>query len=354
MNKINILFLGDISLNGKYIDFFKRDLNPFKNLSSFFLNNDLIIGNLECMAKGSEGENLLKKPRLTTTTETLNYLKKLDIGLVSLAHNHVYDHLEDGFLKTSRFLKENDIKFIGASLDKGDEAKYLIEIINDVKFGFLNFVTKDTNPNLPKDANVYLNVFNIDDSIEQIKYLKQKVDHVILLLHWGGRVEGSLYPDWDQPKIARKLIDAGADVIIGHHSHTIQPYETYKGKYIFYSLGNFCFSDFSFEGKNFINPKRRRNIIIPQFSFSKTDYSVKITYWLNKGEEINSNPFYKLNMRIKNLLFLTHKIRVIWVFYFFIHRKINPIIFYLLKNDLSLYQKIKRLNLSKIKRLMKK
>jgi hypothetical protein len=350
MNKISILFLGDIALNGVFIDQFKRKFNPFKNLATFFLNKDLIIGNLECMAKGDQGENLKKKPRLTTNTETLSFLNTLNIKIVSLAHNHVYDHLEDGFLKTTQFLNDNKIKFTGASLIKGEEVKSLVKVINDVKFGFLNYVTSDTNPSLTTNAKVYLNIFNLDNAIEQIKQLKQRVNHVILLLHWGGSVEGGLYPDWDQPKIAKKLIDAGADVIIGHHSHTIQPFEIYKGKYIFYSLGNFCFSDFCFEGKNFINPKRRKKIIIPHFSFNKINYSVKMTYWINKGDQITPNPLYKYNMIIKNLLFLTHKLKPIWSFYFFIHRKINPVIFYFTSNDKSIFQKIRKLNWDKIKR----
>lgn len=354
MNKAQIVFLGDISLNEQYIELYKKGLNPFSRIANELFSSNLVVGNLECMAKGDLGENELKKPRLSTTVDTLDYLTKMNIGMVSLAQNHIYDHLEDGLLKTIQFLKQNDIKFIGASLNKDEVTKYHIQNINDIQFGFLNYVTEDTNPNLPPNANVYLNIFNLDNAIERIRYLKIKVNHVIILLHWGGRVEGGLYPDWNQPKIARKLIDAGADLIIGHHSHTIQPYEIYKGKHIFYSLGNFCFSDFSFEGKDHIMPIRRKNVILPQFSFSKTDYSVKITYWLNQGEQFIPKPFYKFRMSIRNLLFLTHRNRAVWNLYFFIHRKINPIVFYFARNDLSLYEKMNNLNWDKIKRQIKK
>jgi len=51
-----------------------------------------------------------------------------------------------------------------------------------------------------------------------------------MFLHWGGNMEGAKFPDWNQPKEAKDFIDAGADLIVGNHSHTIQPYEIYKGK----------------------------------------------------------------------------------------------------------------------------
>ena len=85
-------------------------------------------------------------------------------------------------------------------------------------------------------------------------------------------------------------------------------------------------------------------------AFTKINYSVKMTYWINKGDQITPNPLYKYNMIIKNLLFLTHKLKPIWSFYFFIHRKINPIIFYFTSNDKSIFQKIQNLNWYKIKR----
>jgi hypothetical protein len=351
---MKIYFLGDIALNGNYIGLYKTGHNPFSLLEADLNGSNYIVGNLECLANGNKGENELKKPRLSTTVETLNYLKTLNLDVACLAHNHIYDHLEDGFEKTTQFLTNNKINFMGAGLTQEEAAQPMILFHESIKVGMLNYVTTDTNPNLPGSAKVFLNIFNLGKAIADITLLKHKVDQVILLLHWGGRVEGGLYPDWNQPKIARKLIDAGADLIIGHHSHTIQPYEIYKGKHIFYSLGNFCFSDFSFEGKDYIMPIRRKNVILPQFSFSKTDYSVKITYWLNQGEQFTPKPFYKFSMYIRNLLFLTHRIRAIWNLYFFIHRKINPIVFYFTSNNLSLYQKMNKLNWDKIKRQIKK
>jgi len=354
MDKAQVVFLGDISLNNEYIERYKKGLNPFSKIVKKLCLSNIVIGNLECMAKGSQGQNLAKKPRLTTTEKTLNYLNTLNVNLVSLAHNHIYDHLEDGFIKTTDFLHKNNIDFLGASLEKEKYGKPHIETVNDIKIGFLNYVDLDTNPNLPKNSKVFLNTFNLEKTVDCIKDIRKEVDHIVLLMHWGGRVEGGLYPDWEQPKIARQLIDSGADLIIGHHSHTIQPFEIYKGKHIFYSLGNFCFSDFCFEGKNYKMSRRRKNIIIPIASFSKTRYTVKISFWKNEGDEIIPYPSYRFKMMMRNNLFKLHESRAIWSIYFFIYRKISPILFYLLINDMSLYKKMKSLNWNKIRRYMKK
>jgi len=354
MSGVSFLFLGDISLNDDYVEHYGAGRNPFEKLLPFLSTADFVVGNLECIAKGDQGENFLKRPRLTTTVEALHYLNNLNVNLVSLAHNHIFDHLEDGYIKTTKFLEKNKIQYLGASLNGDELGKPVILSKEDVMIGFLNYVTGDTNPNTPPDTKIHLNIFDFKNVIADIQKLKQKVDHVVLLLHWGGRVEGGLYPDFDQPQIARDLIDAGADLIIGHHSHTIQPYEIYKGKYIFYSLGNFCFSNFTFEGVKYIMPKRRKYVIIPEVNFSKTEYNVINTYWLNKGSEYLAKPLYKYRMLIRSFLFYTHKYKGFWNLYFFKHRKINPVVFYFLRNDISLSRKVKNLKWSKIRKQIKK
>lgn len=341
---MKISFVGDIALNDYYIVAYKIDLNPFSNLQPVLASSDFVIGNLECMAKGEQGENLLKKPRLTTTVETLNYLNTLNVNIVSLANNHIYDHLEDGFLKTTRFLEENKIQYLGASLNKNRAAEPTIITQKDIKIGFLNYVTNDTNPNLPSDAKVFLNVFDLDKAEDDIKRLKQKVDHIVILLHWGGRVEGGLYPDFDQPKIARKLIDTGADLIIGHHSHTIQPYEVYKGKYIFYSLGNFCFSDYWFEGEFHTMPQRRMISAIIGITFSQDKYQIQTDYFINEINSFSKIDNYKKKIHLRNKIFsVLLRYKPVWYIYYFQKQIILPFILFFNRNDLSFKIKLLRL-----------
>lgn len=323
---MKISFIGDISLNDNYIELYKKGINPFIEVEPYLQNSDCVVGNLECIAKGDNGENILKKPRLTTTIETLNYLKNINIKVACLAQNHVYDHLGDGFRKTIDFLDQNKILHIGAGLLTPEAEKYQIIQKDGVSIALINYVTYDTNPNLPADAEVYLNMFDKAQCIKDIQGIRTKVNHIVLSLHWGGRVEGGLFPDWDQPSIAHKLIDAGADLIIGHHSHTIQPYEVYKGKYIFYSLGNFCFSDYWFNGEFYPIPKRQMVSLIVGVSFAKYKYSVDTFYYLNEVESYSLYDGYHRNITLRNKLFkIVNRNKLAWLIYYFHKQWILPL-----------------------------
>lgn len=351
--KIN--FLGDISLNDDYIRLFKEGKNPFAEIEPVLAGADFVVGNLECMAKGDQGENELKKPRLTTTLETLNYLKNIRLKVASLAHNHVYDHLEDGFSKTTNFLKSNQIKYLGAGFTPEEAAKPVILKQGDISVGLLNYITGDTNPNLPENAGVILNVFDFDKCKNDILALKPQVNHIVLLLHWGGRVEGGLYPDWDQPRIARALIDAGADLIVGHHSHTIQPYEIYKGKYIFFSLGNFCFSDYWFEGVFNPMPESRMETVLVKVNFDKDNYDVFISYYRNNRTEFRKDLHYETVVARRNWISKTlMNKKYFWYVYYFFHKHIHPVLIFFERRDISINQKIIRSFKSIYKRGLKK
>lgn len=350
---MNITFLGDIALIGQYIKLYNRRYDPFKKLNYKFESADYIVGNLESFAKGEKGENLLKAPRLTTTEATLNYLNNIRLEVACLANNHVYDHKEDGYNKTIDFLKENNIKSLGAGATAEEASTSIILKKNSISIGLLNYVTHDTNPNIPLNAAITPNYFNEEKVLSDIKILKPKVDHVILLLHWGGRVEGGLYPDYDQPMIARKLIDQGADLIIGHHSHTFQPYEVYKEKYIFYSLGNFCFSDYWFDGSYMPLPKRRRVTGILNIQFTKSNYEVELNFYHNNiksFEKISEYPLHRQNWIFKNVL--NHK--SLWNIYFFQLKYIAPIIIFFCRDDISPKEKIYRFLKSLVKRVYNK
>ena len=349
--KIN--FIGDIALNGQYMDLHRKGVNPFDTISVLSKSSAYVVGNLECLAKGDNGQNLLKKPRLTTNLETLEFLNRIKAKVVSLSQNHIYDHLESGFFKTTNFLEQHNIDYLGAGYCPEQSSKPFILRNKNIKIGFLNYVSLDTNPNLPIDAKVYLNFFEIEKVYSDIKKLSPRVDHVVLLLHWGGRVEGGMYPDYAQPVEAKSLIDAGADLIIGHHSHTFQPYEVYKGKYIFYSLGNFCFSDFHFEGEKHVIPDRSRITGIVSISFGKQDYKVDICFYKNMLSYFKPLKIYHWRVFFRNIInkhFLSHLF--FWRLYFFSKQYILPVYLFLIRKDISFKNKLQRLYISCERRLL--
>ena len=346
---MKVAFLGDISLNDDYIDLYKENVNPFLSIEPYLSDCDFVVGNLECMVIGNEGVNELKKPRLGTTLETLNYLKNIRLNVACLAQNHVYDHLLDGYKKTVGFLKENRILYMGAGTSTEEAQKNIILEKNDISIGLLNYVTLDTNPNLPDAADVYLNVFDLNTALLEITELKRKVRFLVVLLHWGGRVEGGLVPDWSQPAIAQQLIDAGADLIVGHHTHTYQSYHIHKGKYTFYSLGNFCFSDINFESKLIPLTKRNKLTTILTVHFEQDVYSFQSKFFRNHithFEQYSSTKSILNDIYVKTML----NFKPFWYLYYFGLNNILPVWFYLTRKDLTLKFKVSRIYKSIIKK----
>ena len=332
---MKISFLGDISLNDRYNELYLEGKNPFEGISQITKKSSLVIGNLESISKGKDSEiNPLKRPLLSTNEETLNYLNDININLVCLANNHIYDYLVDGYNKTINFLNSNNIIYIGATSLKENRIKPIIKEIDDIKFCFLNYVTLDTNPNLPEDSKIIVNIFDKDQVIKYIKEYKQIVDQVIVLLHWGGNTENGYYPDLNQTEIARDLINNGADLIVGHHSHTFQAYECYKGKYIFYSLGNFCFSDIYNDNQLYTRLSNRQcKSIILEIDFIKDDnYLVNIVPISNiNGYIKKSNKKLRLlQSYTRNYIFkFLKRSKILWSVYYLKLKKIDPIIDYI-------------------------
>mgnify|MGYP000232600171 CR=1 FL=1 len=125
-------------------------------------------------------------------------------------------------------LDQGGIEYYGTQYGLGDES-VLIKEIGNKKVGFIGI--NDTN--YPLDSSKVVGL---------IKNIENKADHIIVNIHWGQEYE--LEAHARQKFLAYEMVDAGADVIIGHHPHVIQEVEVYKNKPIFYSLGNFVFDQY--------------------------------------------------------------------------------------------------------------
>jgi len=348
-----LTFLGDISFNDDYIDLYSKKIQPFENIKPILENSDFVVGNLECFCEGKQGENLLKSPRIKTTKETLNYLSELNIDLVSLASNHTYDNLEDGFRHTLKKLDSLKINYLGASTSKADASTPIIKEIGGKKFAFFNYVTSDTNPNLPENATVYLNCFDEEKIVNDIKTYRNNVDYIILLPHWGGDVEAFNYPSQHQPRLAETFIKAGADLIIGHHSHTFQPFEKINGKYVFYSLGNFCFADVK-SGDNFVRMGDFKSGVV-EVEFNDRKIIAKKIPIRSEKLIINRDTSFmnNLNFLFRQVIFKICKMsKFFWLICYFKFRYIDVVINYIFSKDRPFKEKLSALNIKKIKRFL--
>lgn len=228
MSTVKLIAVGDISLQTR------NARHPFGEVNRIFADKDILFGNLETVLS-SHGKEAEKAVTLHTSPDKVSYLKEAGFDILSVANNHVMDLGLEGFNETLEVLNRNNLIFVGASNDKFRQNQAIVER-NNIKLGFLAY-SKFGFSNLQK--GVYIGRIDESEIIGDIKKLKPQCDAIIVSLHWG--IEKVFYPSPRQVKLARKLIDSGASVILGHHPHVIQGIEKYKQGLIAYSLGNFQF-----------------------------------------------------------------------------------------------------------------
>lgn len=171
-------------------------------------------------------------------------LKKLGVDIVGLANNHVYDYGKDAFLDTLDTLENACIPYVGAgrNLDAAKSPVYMEACGKTVAFVAASRAEKykltpqatDTEPGI-------LRCYDTALFKESIAEAAKNADYVVALPHWG--TEYSTVLEQAQIDTAKEYIDAGADIIIGAHTHCLQGFEFYNGAPIVYSLGNYWFNE---------------------------------------------------------------------------------------------------------------
>jgi poly-gamma-glutamate synthesis protein (capsule biosynthesis protein) len=168
-------------------------------------------------------------------------------NLVSLENNHILDYYEKGLFDTFEILNKGGIKYSGVGKSLQEARKPTIIERKGIKTGLLSYtdmagITYLGNPSISFGAgSEKAGVIPLDLSLikEDVAKARDEVDILIVSLHWG--IEESFEVSREQVEMAHEILDGGADIILGHHPHQFQGIEIYKGKPIFYSLGNFIF-----------------------------------------------------------------------------------------------------------------
>lgn len=201
-------FVGTIGQDYDYpfadvIDIFKNDTATFINLEGTF--TDYPYADDKMFA--------FKGPK-----EYINILTQGSVEFANVANNHIYDYGQQGYKDTLSLLDEHGIAYAES------KNHTLFEVADGLKIGVYSVA----------------GAYNTNGLAENIKALKKAgADIIIASMHWGQ--EYYYVPNQDQIIIARAAIDAGADIVYGHHPHVLQKIEEYKDGIIFYSLGNFSF-----------------------------------------------------------------------------------------------------------------
>jgi len=216
--------------------------------------------------KGSMGSS---GPRGANAHDVRNYpaIPSAGFGVVSMASNHTGDWGRDALLDCIARLRRDGIASIGAGADIDEAREPAIVERNGTRIAFLAYCSvapksyyaapgkagvapmraithyeplEDDQPGTPCEIMTYPHQADLEDLLADIRKARRKADIVAVSLHWGVHFVRALIADY-QPVVAHAAVDAGADIILGHHPHILKGVEIYKGKVILYSMGNFAF-----------------------------------------------------------------------------------------------------------------
>lgn len=205
----------------------------FENVSNVLKKADITFGNLECVLSDIDIDyGNYNTIQLRGAETSVNGLIYAGFDVLSLANNHILEHGENSLIRTKKLLYINGIQTVGVSENKRKSRESVILNRNGISFGFLAYC-------LVRDKTAYCSVEDFHDIISDVRKVKDNIDILIVSLHWGN--EFVRKPSPEQFYLAHSIIDAGANLILGHHPHVLQGVEIYNGGIIAYSLGNFVF-----------------------------------------------------------------------------------------------------------------
>jgi Putative enzyme of poly-gamma-glutamate biosynthesis (capsule formation) len=262
MNKLTLDFFGDLATPHKDKIITNVEYN---NKSYTFFNLEGSIG--------EGGKGLYNNPNI------INFLKQSNTIAVSIANNHIFDNGINKFNSTIQKLKENNIKYIGSNTKP-------LEIINFNDNSIAIITAGWSLIGCKSNGKVHINQLNKKKLLLQVKEAKKTTDNIVFYAHWNYELE--LYPQPQQRELARELIDSGVSLVIGCHSHCVQGYEVYNGKYIFYGLGNFYIEPGFYYNKMLKFPEFTKTGLAIRYNIETREVLIGITQQLENKVNISN------------------------------------------------------------------
>ena len=233
--KITILAVGDIMLD-RGVEFKienegKGDYSfPFLKIAEELRRADFVFGNLEGPIS-DKGQKVGSIYSFRADPKAVEGLKYAGFDILSVANNHIFDYGREAMEDTFKRLKEAGIEYVGGGFDEKEAYSPLIKEINGTKIGFLaytNLGPEAWEATEGKSGIAWIDEKNLEKIKKGIEAAKQKSDVLIVSLHSGE--EYAANPTSFQTSFAYSAVDAGADLVIGHHPHVVQKVEKYPEK----------------------------------------------------------------------------------------------------------------------------
>ena len=238
---IRILITGDFCPSLRIGELIESERLPeiYNDFLPVLDGNDVNITNLECPLVNRESRISKTGPSLRASEDCIKALVFGKFNLATLSNNHIMDQGEQGLISTIRLCEKNNIAYAGAGRNLDEASRIVFLTIGNIKMAFLNFSENEfSTAGADKPGS---NPLDPVKNYYSIRSAREIADYVIVLVHGGHE----MYP-LPSPRMKdtyRFFIDAGADIVAGHHTHCFSGYEKYRNGFIFYSLGNFIFDD---------------------------------------------------------------------------------------------------------------
>lgn len=227
----------DHQMNGVYDCFSKELLDEMQSADILMINNEFAYTDRGTALAG-------KAYTFRSNPSRVSLMSDIGADIVSVANNHVYDYDEIGLLDTLNTLSGAEMPFVGAGVNLAEARKPAYFIVGGRKIAIVAATQIERTLNYTKEATGVtpgvMKCLHPEAFCETIKEAKANADYVLVFPHWG--TEGNANYGADQVALARAFVEAGADAIIGGHTHCLQTVEYMDDVPIFYSLGNYWFA----------------------------------------------------------------------------------------------------------------
>jgi poly-gamma-glutamate capsule biosynthesis protein CapA/YwtB (metallophosphatase superfamily) len=306
--------VGDVLLHNNVYNKAKNnntyDFKPmFEEVKPYLSNADITIANSESIV-GGEDIGVSTYPSFNSPYEIADALKDAGVDIVSMANNHTLDRGADAIHNAHSYWDNLGILYTGSYDSQEDKDKIRIIEKNNIKFSFLSYTYGTNGIPVPKGKEYFVNLINEEEIKKDIQEAKKISDVVVVSLHFGNEYERM--PNDFQKKIAQLCADEGANIIIGHHPHVLQPVEWIDGAngnkaIVIYSLGNFIsaqYGDYKDIGgifkitveKEEKDNQKTINIVKPEFMptfVTRPNYIVKPMFKMTNKELANVEKKYE-------------------------------------------------------------
>jgi poly-gamma-glutamate capsule biosynthesis protein CapA/YwtB (metallophosphatase superfamily) len=248
--RTTVTFVGDVMLGRRVAAANPGDpAAPLRAMRGFLHGSDLTVGNLESTLS-TAGQPQQGDDSFAADPRVLPAMARLGFDALSLANNHTGDYGTAALVRTVAAFRDSGISSFGAGRDLRAATRPVVLERHGIRFGFLGFNAIGETPRASRARPGALSVrmpprtgpLNRGDLarvLADVRRLDRRVDVVTVMPHWGTQYTHDVGPL--QRRVARRLVDAGADLVIGGHPHWVQDVEHYRGATIAYSLGNFVF-----------------------------------------------------------------------------------------------------------------